>query len=147
PECLATQLAQKDRLDPAMVALLQNLDLLARRDFVALKRICGVEEEDLLDMLAEIRALDPRPGTRFAGGTVDAIVADVGVRASGDGSCAIELNPENLPRVLVDNICFAQVSTRTQNQSEKDFLTECLQNANWLARSLDQRAKTILKVA
>lgn len=146
-DCLALQLAQKDRLDPAMQALLGHLDLLARRDFASLKRICGVDEDDLLDMLAEIRALDPRPGTRFAGGNADAIVADVEVRAAGDGSWVVELNPETLPRVLVDHIYFAQVSGRVRNQAEKDFLSECLQNANWLTRSLDQRAKTILKVA
>jgi RNA polymerase sigma-54 factor len=146
-ECLALQLAERDRLDPAMRTLLKNLDLLARRDFASLKRICGVEEDDLLDMLAEIRALDPRPGTRFVGGNTDAIVADVEVRAAGDGSWAVELNPETLPRVLVDHIYFAQVAGCAKDQAEKDFLSECLQNANWLTRSLDQRAKTILKVA
>ncbi|MEW9807432.1 RNA polymerase factor sigma-54 [Mesorhizobium sp. ZMM04-5] len=146
-QCLSLQLAQRDRLDPAMQALLENLDLLARRDFASLRRICGVEEEDLLDMLAEIRALDPRPGTRFVGGNADAIVADVEVRAAGDGSWTVELNPETLPRVLVDHIYFAQVTSHAKDQTERDFLSECLQNANWLTRSLDQRAKTILKVA
>lgn len=146
-ECLALQLAVRDRLDPAMKALIANLELLARRDFQTLKRICGVDEEDLLDMLAEIRALDPRPGMAFSGGASDAIVADVEVRAANDGSWTVELNAETLPRVLVDHIYFAQVSPHAKNQTEKDFLAECLQNANWLTRSLDQRAKTILKVA
>ena len=146
-ECLSLQLVARDRFDPAMKALIANLELLARRDFQALKRICGVDEDDLLDMLAEIRALDPRPGTAFSGGTSDAIVADVEVRAANDGSWTVELNAETLPRVLVDHIYFAQVSPHAKNQAEKDFLAECLQNANWLTRSLDQRAKTILKVA
>ncbi len=146
-ECLSLQLATRDRLDPAMQALVANLELLARRDFQTLKRICGVDEEDLLDMLAEIRALDPRPGTAFSGGASDAIVADVEVRAANDGSWAVELNADTLPRVLVDNVYFARVSGRAKDQAEKDFLAECLQNANWLTRSLDQRAKTILKVA
>ncbi|TPM26350.1 RNA polymerase factor sigma-54 [Mesorhizobium sp. B2-3-5] len=146
-ECLSLQLAVRDRLDPAMKALVANLELLARRDFHTLKRICGVDEEDLLDMLAEIRALDPRPGMAFSGGASDAIVADVEVRAANDGSWTVELNAETLPRVLVDHIYFAQVSPHAKNQAEKDFLAECLQNANWLTRSLDQRAKTILKVA
>ncbi|TIM93595.1 MAG: RNA polymerase factor sigma-54, partial [Mesorhizobium sp.] len=144
-ECLSLQLAVRNRLDPAMKALVANLELLARRDFHALK--CGVDEEDLLDMLAEIRALDPRPGMAFSGGASDAIVADVEVRAANDGSWTVELNAETLPRVLVDHIYFAQVSPQAKNQAEKDFLAECLQNANWLTRSLDQRAKTILKVA
>ena len=147
-ECLSLQLAERDRFDPAMRRLLGNLDLLARRDFQALKKICGVDEEDIVDMLAEIRALDPKPGMGFAaGGSADAIVADVEVRQAADGSWTVELNPETLPRVLVHQIYFAQVSCRTRNRSEKDFLAECLQNANWLTRSLDQRAKTILKVA
>ncbi|TIS31467.1 MAG: RNA polymerase sigma-54 factor, partial [Mesorhizobium sp.] len=92
---------------------------------------------DLLDMLAEIRALDPRPGMAFSGGASDAIIADVEVRAANDGSWVIELNPETLPRVLVDHIYFARVSPHAKNQTEKDFLAECLQNANWLTRSLD----------
>jgi RNA polymerase sigma-54 factor len=146
-ECLALQLAARNRLDPAMKAMIANLELLGRRDFQALKRICGVDEEDLLDMLAEIRALDPRPGMAFSGGASDAIVADVEVRAANDGSWTVELNAETLPRVLVDQIYFAQVSPQAKNQAEKDFLAECLQTANWLTRSLDQRAKTILKVA
>ncbi|MER8389615.1 RNA polymerase factor sigma-54 [Mesorhizobium sp. M0166] len=146
-ECLLLQLAVRDRLDPAMKALIANLELLARRDFQTLKRICGVDEEDLLDMLAEIRALDPRPGMAFSRGASDAIVADVEVRAANDGSWTVELNAETLPRVLVDHIYFAQVTPHAKNQAEKDFLAECLQNANWLTRSLDQRAKTILKVA
>ncbi|TPI37170.1 RNA polymerase factor sigma-54 [Mesorhizobium sp. B3-1-9] len=146
-ECLSLQLAARDRLDPAMKALVANLELLARRDFQTLKRICGVDEEDLLDMLAEIRALDPRPGLAFSGGASDAIVADVEVRAANDGSWAVELNADTLPRVLVDNVYFARISSHAKDQVEKDFLAECLQNANWLTRSLDQRAKTILKVA
>lgn len=146
-ECLSLQLAARDRLDPAMRALVANLDLLARRDFQALKRLCGVDEEDLLDMLAEIRALDPRPGTAFSSSASDVIVADVEVRPASDGTWAVELNPETLPRVLVDNIYYAEVASRTKDQAEKDFLSECLQNANWLTRSLDQRARTILKVA
>ncbi|TPN97516.1 RNA polymerase factor sigma-54 [Mesorhizobium sp. B1-1-5] len=146
-ECLSLQLAVRDRLDPAMKALVANLELLARRDFHTLKRICGVDEEDLLDMLAEIRALDPRPGLAFSGGASDAIVADVEVRAANDGSWAVELNADTLPRVLVDNVYFARIASHAKDQAGKEFLAECLQNANWLTRSLDQRAKTILKVA
>lgn len=145
-ECLALQLAARDRLDPAMKALVANLELLARRDFAALKRICRVDEEDLVDMMAEIRKLDPRPGLGFAGGVAGTIVPDVVVRQAADGSWAVELNAETLPRVLVDQAYFATVSSRARNQAEREFLSECLQNANWLTRSLDQRAKTILKV-
>jgi RNA polymerase sigma-54 factor len=146
-DCLRLQLARRDRLDPAMQALLDNLELLARRDFQALRKLCGVDEEDLLDMMAEIRALDPRPGLAFTGGTADTIVADVEVRPASDGTWTVELNSETLPRVLVDQVYFNQVAGRTRDPAGKDFLAGCLQSANWLARSLDQRARTILKVA
>lgn len=146
-ECLSLQLKARDRLDPAMKALVANLELLAKRDFAALKRICHVDEEDLVDMKAEIRKLDPRPGLGFADGVAGTVVPDVIVRQAADGSWAVELNPETLPRVLVDQAYYATVSCRTKSQQEREFLSECLQNANWLTRSLDQRAKTILKVA
>jgi RNA polymerase sigma-54 factor len=147
-ECLAIQLRARDRFDPAMAALVGNLELLARRDFATLKRLCGVDEEDLIDMLAEIRKLDPKPGTRFQPGVSESVVPDIIVRAAPDGSWHIELNQETLPRVLVNNEYYTSVSRRTERASEDQaFLNECLQNANWLTRSLDQRAKTIMKVA
>ncbi len=146
-ECLEIQLRRKNRFDPAMAALLKRLDLLAKRDFTTLRRLCGVDEADLLDMLAEIRALDPRPGWAFAGGHADPVVADVEVRAQSDGSWAVELNPETLPRLLVDQSYYATVSRAALEPDERAFMSSCLQSANWLARSLDQRARTILKVA
>jgi RNA polymerase sigma-54 factor len=147
-ECLAIQLRARDRFDPAMAALIDNLELLARRDFATLKKLCGVNEEDLLDMLAEIRKLDPKPGTRYETSASEAVVPDIIVRGAPDGTWHIELNADTLPRVLVNRDYYAAVSSRTRRDSEdQGFLNECLQTANWLTRSLDQRARTILKVA
>ncbi len=143
-ECLEIQLRQKDRFDPAMERLIQNLELLGRRDFASLKRLCGVDEEDLLDMMAEIRQLNPKPGSCFETSVSEAIMPDIVVRPSTDGSWLVELNPDALPRVLVSQSYFASVTKTSQDHA---FLSECLQNANWLTRSLDQRAKTIMKVA
>jgi RNA polymerase sigma-54 factor len=98
-------------------------------------------------MFAEIRALDPHPGAAFEGGSTDTIVPDIEVRQAADGSWSVELNADTLPRVLVDQTYYAQVAAHARNQEERDFLSDCLQNANWLTRSLDQRAKTILRVA
>ena len=147
-ECLAIQLRSRDRFDPAMQALIGNLELLARRDFQSLKRICGVDEEDLIDMLAEIRALDPKPGSSFEASASEAINPDVIVQAAPDGGWTVELNPETLPRVLVNQNYYLSVANAVSKQaSDHAFLSECLQNASWLTRSLDQRAKTIMKVA
>lgn len=147
-ECLAIQLRQKDRLDPAMEALVRHLDLLAKRDFASLRKLCGVDDEDLLDMLGEIRQLNPKPGADFASQVADVISPDIVVRPANSGGWAVELNPETLPRVLVNQSYFQQVSKTCPKSSEDyAFLSECLQNGNWLTRSLDQRAKTIMKVA
>jgi len=147
-ECLAIQLKRKNRFDPAMVAMVNNLELLARRDFQSLGRICGVDENDLLDMLAEIRALDPKPGTLFETGHSELVVPDVLVRQAADSSWLVELNPDTLPRVLVNQSYSAKISAKLPKSGEgRDFLNECMQTANWLTRSLDQRARTIVKVA
>ncbi|WP_105375006.1 RNA polymerase factor sigma-54 [Neorhizobium huautlense] len=147
-ECLEIQLRQRDRFDPAMAALVANLELLARRDFRALKRRCRVDEDDLLDMLNEIRALDPKPGNQFESAGSESIIPDVFAMPLPGGGWHIELNQDILPKVLINQNYFAEVTRLTaQRSKEKSFLNECLQNATWLARSLDQRATTILKVA
>lgn len=146
-ECLAIQLKERDRFDPAMQALVANLELLARHDRNALKRICGVDNEDLTDMIGEIRRLDPKPGLAFGSGVVHPLVPDVYVRPGADGTWIVELNSETLPRVLVNQSYHATVVKHAKSQEEKSFLADCLQSASWLTRSLDQRARTILKVA
>jgi RNA polymerase sigma-54 factor len=146
-ECLTIQLKERNRYDPAMAALVANLDLLAKRDFGVLKRVTAVDEEDLTDMIAEVRRLNPKPGLAFGGGVVQPIVPDVFVRPAPDGSWNVELNADTLPRVLVNQSYYASVSKTAKNEKEKSFLAECFQTATWLTRSLDQRARTILKVS
>ncbi|MBA4791128.1 MAG: RNA polymerase factor sigma-54 [Rhizobiales bacterium] len=146
-ECLAIQLREKDRCDPAMQALLANLDLLARHDRNALRRVCGVDAEDLADMIAEIRRLDPKPGLVFGSGVVHPLVPDVFVRAAPEGGWLVELNSDTLPRVLVNQTYHATIAKTARSSTDKSFLADCLQSASWLTRSLDQRARTILKVA
>ncbi|MDP2214070.1 RNA polymerase factor sigma-54 [Phenylobacterium sp.] len=146
-ECLRLQLIERDRCDPAMSALLDNLDLLTRRDMAGLKRACGVDEEDLRDMLAELRALTPRPGAAFGGEPSQPVSPDVFVREGPGGLWLVELNSDTLPRLLVDQRYHAKVSGGARSDQEKTFVADCLATANWLVRSLDQRAKTILKVS
>ena len=146
-ECLAIQLKERDRLDPAMAALLDHLELLARRDLAGLRRICAVDDEDLAGMIAEIRALTPKPGLAFGSTPIQPVVPDVLLRTGTDGAWIIELNPDTLPRVLVNQSYYARVSRTARKDVDKTFLADALQTANWLTRSLEQRAKTILKVA
>ncbi|NBN79478.1 RNA polymerase factor sigma-54 [Microvirga tunisiensis] len=146
-ECLTLQLKERNRFDPAMATLIDNIDLLARRDLAALKRLCGVDDEDLADMIAEIRALDPKPGRAYGSALVQPVVPDVFVRRAADGGWTVELNSDTLPRVLVNQTYYASITRTARNDTERSYLTDCLQTANWLVKSLDQRAKTILKVS
>ena len=146
-ECLAIQLHDRDRFDPAMQKLVANLELVARRDIAGLKRVCGVDEEDVADMIAEIRRLDPKPGRAFGSAAIQPVVPDVVVRAAPDGSWIIELNTEVLPRLLVNQTYAAKISRNKGSEADRSFVSGCLQTANWLTKSLEQRARTILKVS
>jgi RNA polymerase sigma-54 factor len=146
-ECLAIQLRELDRYDPAMQAFVAHLDLLAKRDFAGLRKLCGVDEEDLADMIAEIRRLDPKPGLRFGTTRTLTVVPDVYVRPRPDGGWQVELNSDTLPRVLVNQVYYSELSKTVRKNEEKSYFSDCLQNATWLVRALDQRARTILKVA
>jgi RNA polymerase sigma-54 factor len=146
-ECLAVQLAERNRLDPAMQALLDNLEMLARRDRAGLMAACGVDAEDLAEMIAEIRRLDPKPGASFDQLPAPALVPDVLMRRAPDGGWILELNPETLPRVLVNRGFHARCQVGARTRDDRAFLAEKLQSANWLLKSLEQRANTILKVA
>jgi RNA polymerase sigma-54 factor len=146
-ECLALQLKERNRHDPAIACLLDNLELLAKRDFAALRKICAVDEDDLVEMVSEIRALNPRPGSAFGRMTVQPVIPDVFVKQASDGGWRLELNSETLPRVLVNRTYYAEISESAGGKKEKEFIVDCLQSANWLVKSLDQRANTILKVA
>ncbi len=146
-ECLILQLRERDRYDPAMAVLVANLELVAKRDYNQLKSLCRVDLDDLKDMIAELRGLNPKPGHAFGSEPVQPVIPDVIVRASPEGSWIVELNTDTLPRVLVNNQYLAKVSSAAARSEDKLYLSEAQANATWLVKSLDQRARTILKVA
>lgn len=146
-ECLTLQLKDRNRFDPAIEAFIDNLDLLASRDIAALRKACEANDEDIADMISEIRSLDPKPGLQFSQSSVQPVVPDVFVRQRPDSSWHVELNSDTLPKVLVNRAYYTTVSKGAKLKKDKDYLHECLQTANWLVKSLDQRARTILKVA
>lgn len=146
-ECLELQLRERDRFDPAMEAMLDHLDLLARGDIQALSRHCGVDTEDVADMIEEIKALNPKPGLAYGSEITQTVVPDVFVRRRPNGGWMVELNSDTLPSVLVNLRYYSRISGKATSESDRAYLSERLNSANWLAKSLDQRANTILKVA
>ena len=146
-ECLALQLKDQNRYDPLMASLLANLDLLAARNLNALRKSIGCDMDDLADMIQEIKRLNPKPGLKFGSVQMQPVVPDVIVRPAADGGWHVELNSDTLPRVLVNRTYFTRVSKTASTDKDKGYLLDCLQTANWLIKSLDQRARTILRVA
>ena len=144
-ECLALQAKAADRYDPAMARLIDNLDLLSKGRTADLKRICGVDDEDLADMIRELRAYDPKPGCQFSGNAAEDVTPDVFVRRTRAGF-AVELNQATLPRVLVNRRYYQELKSGPQDKASRAWLSECLQTASWLVKALDQRARTIVKV-
>jgi RNA polymerase sigma-54 factor len=146
-ECLALQLADRGQLTAPMRIVLQHLELVARRDFASLARLAGVGTQTVMKLITVIRTLNPKPASTFDHAVAQPVIPDVLMRQQPNGAWLVELNSETLPRLLVNNQYYAQVSRSLRNRDERQYVNECLQSANWLVRSLHQRATTILKVA
>lgn len=145
-ECLALQAREADRYDPAMARLLDNLDLLAEGRLAQLQRMCGVDAEDMADMIRELRNYDPKPGLRFGASPIEAVTPDIFVARKGRG-WAVEINSATLPRLLINRSYYAEIASGPQDKASRAWLSDCLASANWLVRALDQRQRTIVKVA
>ena len=150
-ECLALQAREADRYDPCMARLIDNLELVARGEIARLKRLCQVDDEDFADMLRELRGYDPKPGLRFGSGPAEAVVPDILLRAvtTEDGSDGwdIALNPATLPKLVVNRRYYVEMRHACLGKDARAWLGERMADANWLLKALDQRQKTILKVA
>jgi RNA polymerase sigma-54 factor len=146
-ECLALQLKDRDRFDPAMQQLLQHLDLLAQGERERLMRLCGVDAADLAEMVSEIRALNPKPAESFSTTPMVPVVPDILMRRASDGGWLLELNPDALPRVLLNETYVAKIRRSATDKASREYINDRVTAANWLVRALQQRATTILKVA
>ena len=130
-----------------MATLLENIELLKQHDYKALAKNCHVDLEDIKDMIDEIWALSHKPAEAFEQVIAQPVIPDVNMRPGSEGKWIVELNSETLPRVLVNNQYYAEISRSVRTKKEKQYVTEKLQTANWLVKSLHQRATTILKVS
>ncbi len=146
-ECLMLQLREKDLYDLPMSLLVDNLELLAKHDLSKLTKLCGVNKDELMSMVTSLRSLSPKPGLAYGGDMAAAVEPDVFIRETAQGGWAVELNSDTLPRVLVNHRYFSQVAAKGSDEETQTFMSECQSNANWLVKSLDQRARTILKVS
>ncbi|HXQ31692.1 MAG TPA: RNA polymerase factor sigma-54 [Steroidobacteraceae bacterium] len=145
-ECIELQLAQLVPDTPGLANALRiargHLDLVASRDYAALRRTLEVDEEELGRALALVRSCHPRPGSTIQPSQPDYVVPDVYARRGPHG-WVVELNASALPRVRL-NQGYAGLITRAADHA---VMRSQLQEARWLLRSLEIRNETLLKVA
>src|SRR3546814_1265695 len=120
-----------------MARLLDNLDLVARGEFARLKRMCGVDDEDFAEMLAELRSYDPKPGLAFGASSAMAVVPDIMVSRASDGSWQITLNEASLPSLVVNRSYLVELRGERHDRDTQSWLREKLADAHWLIRDLD----------
>ncbi len=151
PECLSLQLEEKGTLDQYMRTLIDNLDMLANYEHKKLADLCGVNETYLNDMITEIRECNPKPASEFEHLVVQTAIPDVLMKRRPKnlgGGWRVELNHETLPRVLINQEYYAEIKDAAgSDKASKEYITTQMNNASWLVKAMDQRAKTILKVA
>ena len=147
-ECLGLQLRDMGGLDAPMQMLLDNLELLAKHDLSKLAKLCDVDVETVKAMTGLLRKLSPKPGLAYGGTMAGAVEPDVYIRETPNGGWAVELNADTLPRVLVNKRYYNEIKkVGGGDDAARSFISECHADANWLVKSLDQRARTILKVS
>ncbi len=129
-----------------MAIFLDHLDSLARGDVAQLHKICGVLPDDIPEMINEIKALNPKPGQGFVEAPVDVMVPDIFILPLADG-WRVELNTATLPKLIVNNEYHTEVRKYPNDKATKEYVSERYQAAGWLIKALDQRARTVLKVA
>src|SRR5215217_4272823 len=124
-------------------------DLFLRRQFPAVAKKLNVELAELEEALELIRTLETHPGRKFSTDRPHYIEPDVFVRKVGD-EYVIQLNDDGLPRLRVSRAYRRMLQTMRSEgrQSEaQQFIKDKIRSAVWLIKSLDQRQRTIYKVA
>ncbi len=146
-ECLALQLAERGRLDSPMRRLLDHLELVARGELARLERLLGIPRPELEARIAELRRLHPRPGAALGEGEPVTLVPDLLVERGPQGRWRVAINEEALPRVMVDRQWWAELASSKLEREVRRYVSERVQAANWLVRALEQRSRTLLRVA
>jgi RNA polymerase sigma-54 factor len=142
----ARQLSNEfDYREQAIELLGQHFELLVNHDEAQLRRRMKIDSEELSEIVALIRSLNPRPGTAVPGAAPTYIEPDVFVFKQ-NGKWRVELNPDAAPRLRV-NASYAGLIRRADNSSDNVTMKNHLQEARWFIKSLQSRNETLLKVA
>ncbi|MDR0406638.1 MAG: RNA polymerase factor sigma-54 [Holosporales bacterium] len=146
-ESFKIQLEDTHKLDPVMEILIDNLELFGQGYFEKLEKLCNVSIAEIRNRVRHLRTLTPYPAASLDTDPLLPRIPDVIAKDLGDGDWILELNPETLPKILIDRTYHTYVSTRVHRKEDKEFVSRNFAEATWLERILEQRVSTILRVA
>ena len=148
-DCLVLQLLQLSDTVPykneAIDVVRRHLELLATHDQARLMRRLGLSELQLTEVIALIRTLDPKPGSKIQNVESEYIVPDVYVTKK-KGQWCVNLNPDIAPKLRVNSV-YSKMIKRADSSKENVSMKEHLQEARWFIKSLHSRNDTLLRVA
>lgn len=147
-ECLLLQLRHLGLDDtPSEVIIREHLRLLRNNQIPELARQLGVTIDELKHHIEIIRRLDPKPGTRHNPAQSQYVTPDVYV-VKVDDQYVASLNEEGMPQLRISPVYRRLLDKNSHNSDEtRSYVKDKFRSALWLIKSVDQRQKTIHKVA
>ncbi len=145
-ECLKIQLINENDLDPKKEIIIENIDLLGSGNIKGLQKLTGLKEEKLKDEIRLIRALNPKPGSKYSVDNDNIFHPDV-IVTKNNSDWAVELNHGTLPKININEDYVKEIERLQCGESDKKFINESLNSARWLLKAIQQRNVTTLKIS
>lgn len=147
-ECLLLQIAKLDLGEtPLEVMVSEHLDHLQNHRFNEIAKAMKLPLDEVIHHCEIIRRLDPQPGSKFVNEKSHYVTPDVYV-VKVDGKYEIVLNEDRLPQLRISSVYRRMLENKSdENQATREYVKDKLRSALWLIKSVDQRQKTIYKVA
>jgi len=144
-ECLLLQLTAEAEQDPVSVEILEkHFEDLERRRYAEIARAMKLPLDRIMESVEEIQGLEPKPGRKFGSNDSRYVVPDVTIQKVGDDYVVI-LNEEGIPRLRVNSLYRSLL--RRSGDEAKQYVEQKLRSAVWLIKSVEQRQRTLRKVA
>ena len=145
-ECLKIQLINENNLDSKKEIIIENIDLLGSGNIKGLQKLTGLKEEKLKDEIRLIRALNPKPGSKYSTDNDNIFHPDV-IVTKNNSDWAVELNHGTLPKININEDYVKEIERLQCGESDKKFINESLNSARWLLKAIQQRNVTTLKIS
>lgn len=146
-ECLGIQARMLHERSPLVELIIErNLKDLEKKDYLKISKDFGVSKEKVKDAELIIMGLNPKPGRLISADETQYVVPDIFVAQVG-GEFVVQVNDEGVPRLRISNLYRSLIKSSQSDAEAKEFVQDKLRAALWLIKSIDNRQKTIYKVA